>query len=142
MWKLLRTFCKSRDGSVTQRNRSELGIAQISAVELASLFVQAPDNVMIFDLREPNEVEEHPYGIPGALLTTNVNLQALISWIPPKTAVVLYATADIPPRYALLHLLSTKLRFYALEGGLRSWRKTGLPMEPFVLSDRRSVDNR
>jgi len=142
MWKFLRTYYKARDVQETQRNRSELGIAQISAVELASLFVQAPDNVIIFDLREPNEVEEHSYGISGALLTTNVNLQALVPWIPPETAVVLYATADIPARYAFIHLLSTKLRFYALEGGLRSWREAGLPVEHLVLGDGRWVDNR
>lgn len=142
MWKFLQMFSRARDGDATQRNRSEPGMSQISVVELASLLVLAAEGLMIFDVREVNEVEEHPYAIPGALLTTNVNLDALVPWIPLNTIVVLYATANIPARYAFLHLLSGQVRFYALEGGLRSWTEAGLPLEDVVLNHQRSVDNR
>lgn len=142
MWKLLRTFCRARDGNTTQQNPREPRISQISAVELASLCRRAPDQLMIFDLRESAEIEGHPYTIPGALLTSNVNFEALVPWIPPDTVIVLYATAGMPVRYACTHLLSRELRFCALEGGLRSWRETGLPLEQLVLVDRRPLDNR
>jgi hypothetical protein len=80
--------------------------------------------------------------IPGALLTANVNFEELVPWIPPDTFVVLYATAEMPARYAGIHLLSRELRFCSLEGGLRSRRKASLPLERFILRDRRPVDNR
>jgi rhodanese-related sulfurtransferase len=142
MWKLLRMFCSALDGNATQQNPREPYISQISAVELASLRLRAPDQLMIFDLRESGEIEEHSYTIPGALLTINVNFEALVPWIPPDTFVVLYATAEIPVRYAGIPLLSRELRFCSLEGGLRSWREAGLPLEQLILSDRRPVDSR
>jgi len=131
MWKLLRMFCRSRDGDTTQENPREPRISQICVAELASFRLRSPDQLMIFDLRESGEMEEHPYTILGALLTTNVNLHALVAWIPPETVVVLYVTSDLPPDFSSLHCPSRKLRFYALEGGLRSWREAGLPLERF-----------
>jgi rhodanese-related sulfurtransferase len=97
---------------------------------------------MIFDLRESTEIEGHPYAIPGALLTINVDFDVLIPWIPPGTVVILYATTGMPTRYACIHLLSRELRFYVLEGGLRSWWEAGLPLEQLVLGDWRALDNR
>jgi len=142
MWKFLQAFCRARNRSRTQQKRSDPGISRIGAVELASLFVRAGDNLMIFDLRESAEIEAYPCAIQGALLTFNVNLHALIPWIPPETVVILYATSDIPAHYAFVHLLSRKLRIYALDGGLRSWREAGLPLEHVVFGDRRLSDNR
>lgn len=142
MWKLLRMFCKAKDGDATQQDPGESCIPQIGVVELASLRLRAPDQLMIFDLRESGEMEEHPYAIPGALLTTNVNLHALAPWIPPETVVVLYATSDLPAQFSSLHCPSRNLRFLALEGGLRSWREAGLQLEHLVLGDGRSVENR
>jgi rhodanese-related sulfurtransferase len=142
MWKLLRMFHRTRDGNASQRNHGGRGISRISAAELASLFVHAPENLMIFDLREPNEIEDHPYGIPGALPTTDANLRTLVPWIPPGTVVVLYATANTPVHDAFLHLRSRKVKFYAVEGGIRSWQEAGLRTEHLVLGDRRSVDNK
>ena len=131
MWKLLRMFRKAKDGEATQQDPAESCISQISAVELTSLRLRASDQHMIFDLWESGEMEEHPYTISGALLTTNVNLHALVPWIPPETVVVLYATSDLPAHFSSLHCPSRKLRFYALEGGLRSCREAGLPQERF-----------
>ena len=142
MWKLLQTFCRARDGSATQKNPMEFRVSQINAVELTSLCRRVSDKLMIFDLRESAEIEEHPYTVPGALLTNNVDFDVLIPWIPPDTVVVLYAAAGMPTGYACVHLLSRELRFYALEGGLRSWREAGLPLERAVLGNRRPVDNR
>lgn len=140
MWKLLRMFCSALDGNATQQNPGR--ISQICVAELASLRLRASDQLMIFDLRESGEIEQQSYTIPGALLTINVNFETLVPWIPPDTFVVLYATAEMPVRYAGIHLLSRELHFCSLEGGLRSWREAGLPLEQLILSDRRPVDNR
>jgi hypothetical protein len=142
MWRLLRMFRRTRDGNANQRNRGQTGISPISAANLASIFGRAPDSLIIFDLCESAEINAYPSTIPGALFTTNVSLGALVPWIPPKTIVVVYATADIPDRYALVHFLSKEMKLYALEGGLLSWQKADSPMEQLTLSDRKSVDNR
>jgi hypothetical protein len=117
MWKVLQISCRARDGNANQRNRDEPGLSPISAVDLASLLVRAPDSLMIFDHRESAGIEAYPCTIRGALLTFNVNFDAPVPWIPPETIVVLHGTADIPARYAFFHLLSRKLRFCALFRG-------------------------
>lgn len=142
MWKLLQALRGSRDRNATQGSRPNSRVSQIGAVELACLLVDAPGNVILFDLREFSEIEAYPYTVGGALLTFNVNVDALVPWIPAGAVVILYATGNIPPRHACLHLLSETSSFYALKGGLRSWRKAGLALEDIVLGDRRSLDNR
>jgi rhodanese-related sulfurtransferase len=142
MWKFLRMFFSARHENTTPLTPREFCVAPISPVELASLRLRLPDRLLIFDLRESGEIEEHPFTIPGALLTTHGNFEALVPWIPPDTCVVLYATGGMPARYAGIHLLSRELKFCALEGGLRSWREAGLPLEQLASGDRRPVDNR
>jgi rhodanese-related sulfurtransferase len=141
MWKFLQRFRRDRAENANHGNDCESRtIRLISVAELASFFTRAPDSLIVFDLRDYNEIEAYPSAIRGALLTCNVNLDALVPWIPPETIVVLYGAADIPPRQALFHLVSKGLRFVALEGGLRSWQEAGLPMEQLLLADRRPVD--
>ena len=142
MWKILEMFCRARDRAATQHKHSTPLIPQISVGELANLCHRSPNRLVIFDLRETVEIEAHPYTVPGALLTIDVDLYALIPWIPLNSIVVLYASVEIPAYYGHIHLPPTKLKFYALEGGLRFWRDAGQPLERAVLDDRRSVDNR
>ena len=140
MWKLVQMFPRMRDRNANQGNHCQSGIPLISALELASFAIRDPDALIDFDLRDYSEVEAYPYAIRGALLTFNVNLDALVPLIPPETIVILYGAVDIPARYAFLHLLSKKLSFRATEGGLQSWRAAGLPIEHLKLDDRRPVD--
>src|ERR1700739_3388843 len=128
MWKFLRMFSRVRNRGTTQINHSEAPIPQISVNELAALCYLAFNQLIIFDLRTLPEIEAHPYMIPGALLTNNVDLYGLIPWIPRDTIVILYASLEIPAYYARAHLPPAKLRFYALEGGLRVWRDSGQPL--------------
>jgi rhodanese-related sulfurtransferase len=140
MWKFLQRFRRDRAENANQENDCESRtISLISAAELASCLMRAPDSLIVFDLRDYSEIESYPCAIRGALLTFNVNLNALVPWIPAETIVVLYGAADIPP-HQTLHLLSKGLRFVALEGGLRSWQVAGLPLEHLLLADRRPVD--
>lgn len=140
MWKLLRMLDRIRQRAEGQTTRRESRIPQLCVSELVSLCHRASERPMIFDLRAPPEVEEHPYVIPGALLTIHVDLYALVPWIPPDTLVVLYAAANVPAHRVCTHQPSAKLRFYALEGGLRFWRDAGQPVERVALGDWRPVD--
>ena len=117
MWKLF------------QRNRALREMAEIDAADL--LVAQEPlcSNPIILDLRGQDEVEHYPYIIPGALLTTKVDVPALIGWLPPRTWVVLCATDNIPRSYSRLHLLRDDLSFCVLSGGLRAWWSAGFAME-------------
>ena len=122
--------------------RGESSVSPISAVSLASLSDRAGANLILFDLRELYEIERNCYSIPGALLTINIKLGALVRWVPRDSTVVLFAEETIPPHDSRLRLPSKKLKMFALEGGLQSWWRAGLPLEPVALTDRRWVDNR
>jgi hypothetical protein len=52
----------------------------ISAASLASLSDRAGENLILVDLRETHEIENRSFSIPGALITVNVSLPALIRW--------------------------------------------------------------
>jgi len=114
----------------------------IDAATLASLSDSAGANLILFDLRELQEIEKFSYSIPGALLTTNASFSTLMRWVPPASTIAVYASETIPAHDARLCPRMKKLKLYSLDGGLRSWCKLGLPVEPVALSDRRSVDNR
>ena len=102
---------------------------EISAADLLVALEPFASNPIILDLRGQDEVEHYPYTIPGALLTTKVDVPALIGWLPPRNWVVLYATDNIPRSYSRLHLLRDDLSFCVLSGGLRAWWSAGFTME-------------
>ena len=114
---------------IFQRNRALGGMVEISAEHLSVLMEPLCSKLIILDLRRRDEVEEYPYIIPGALLTTEVDLPTLIGWVPPQTWVVLYATDTIPKSHSRLHLLREDLSFYVLSGGLRDWWSADLAMD-------------
>jgi hypothetical protein len=61
--------------------------------------------------------------------TANVDVRALIGWLPSRTWVVLYATDHIPKGLNHLPLLRSDLKFYAWSGGLRAWWRDDLELE-------------
>lgn len=111
MWKLF------------QRNQ---GMVEISAADLSALLGPLFSKLIILDLRRQDEVERNPYIIPGALLTMKVDVPVLITWLPARSWVVLYATDDIPRSYSRLRLLRNDLSFYVVSAGLRAWWYAGL----------------
>jgi rhodanese-related sulfurtransferase len=139
MWRLLRRICSPRIVRAIERFRRPLQIFPIDSAGLASLSAQSADTLMVFDLRDSSEIEQHSYCIPGALLAANVDFDELVRWIPPKTIVVLYATANIPAHHSCLHLAAKGLKFYVLEGGLQSWREAGRPFDAVTFGMRRSA---
>ncbi len=114
----------------------------IDAASLASLSDRSGANLILFDLRELEEIEKFSFSIPGSLLTTHVSLSTLSRWVPPASTVAVFASETIPLHDARLRLRKKKFKLYSLDGGLRSWCKAGLPVEPVTLTDRRWVDNR
>ncbi|MGH9686852.1 MAG: rhodanese-like domain-containing protein [Candidatus Acidiferrales bacterium] len=114
----------------------------ISAASLAFLSDCSNDGLILLDLRGAHEIEKHTYSIPGALLTFNVDLAALIRWIPPSSTVVMFAAETIAAHDGRLRPSGRRLKVYSLEGGLQAWCQAGLPIEPVALNDRRWVDNR
>ncbi len=89
--------------------------------------------LIILDLRRQDEVDQYPYIIPAALLTKKVDVPVLITWLPLRSWVVLYATDDVPRSYSRLRLLRNDLSFYVLSTGLRAWWSAGFAMETVSL---------
>jgi rhodanese-related sulfurtransferase len=139
MWRFLNKAFKAQEEFAASPGNDEGGLQGISAMELAAFCWCASDRLIVFDLREISEVEEYPHAIPGALLTTHVDLTMLIPWIPPNTIVVLYGATDVPRRFARLRAPADEIKLYALRGGLRSWWQAGLPLEDFAVNDRKPL---
>ena len=121
MWELL------------QRNQGLRGMVEISPADLSALLGPLFSKLIILDLRRQDEVDHYPYIIPGALLTTKVDVPVLITWLPLRSWVVLYATDDVPRSCSRLHLLRNDLSFYVLSAGLRAWWRAGFAMETVSL---------
>ena len=121
MWELL------------QRNQGLRGMVEISAADLSALLGPLFSKLIILDLRRQDEVDHYPYIIPGALLTTKVDVPVLITWLPLRSWIVLYATDDVPRSCSRLHLLRNDLSFYVLRAGLRGWWSAGFAMETVSL---------
>jgi len=138
----LRSCYSSRLARAFQWMRGQSPISPISVASLASLSDRAGEGLILFDLRDLREIERNGFSIPGALHTFNINFCAMVRWIPRDSTVVLFAEDTIAPHDARLRVPSRKLKMFALEGGLQSWWKAGLPLEPVALNDRRWVDNR
>jgi len=128
MWTFLRALLRIQ----------ETAPSKLDPIQLVSLLWCASEKLMIFDLRALAEVEEYPRTIPGALLTTHVDMHMLIPWVPAETIVILYATEDVPRHFAQLLVSSDGPKVQLLDGGLRSWWQAGLPMETVNVSERQS----
>jgi hypothetical protein len=117
MWKLF------------QRDQALRGVVKISALDLSVLLKSLDSRLIVFDLRGRDDAEQYPYIIPGALLTTETELLALIGWLPPSTPLVLYAMDRIPQSCFRLPPLRNDLSFYTLIGGLRAWWEADCEMD-------------
>lgn len=120
----------------------ESRVDPINPTSLACLSDYLGEGLILLDLRGVHEIEKRTYSIPGALLTINVDLAALVRWIPPNSTVVMFAADTIAAHDGRCRVFGRGLKVYSLEGGLQAWCKAGLPVEPVALHDRRWVDNR
>jgi membrane protein DedA with SNARE-associated domain len=69
----------------------ELTVARISPEELRAKLA-AGEQVVVVDLRHPNEYEGDPAGVPGALRLTTTEIETRHAEIPRDRDVVLYCT--------------------------------------------------
>jgi hypothetical protein len=114
---------------IFQGNRAAREISEFTVAELSVVLEPLSSSLIILDLPRRDDVDRYPYIIPGALLTANVDVRALIGWLPSRTWVVLYATDHIPKGLNHLPLLRSDLKFYAWSGGLRAWWRDDLELE-------------
>jgi membrane protein DedA with SNARE-associated domain/rhodanese-related sulfurtransferase len=105
-------------------------IARITPQELKTM-LDAGQDVMVVDVREPIDFEAEPAIIPGALHLTTEELEQRHREIPRERDIVLYCTCPTESssaRVALLLKLRGIERVRPLAGGFHAWRDLGYPM--------------
>lgn len=105
-------------------------IARITPQELKRM-LDAGQDVMVVDVREPVDFEAEPAIIPGALHLTTHELDERHREIPRGRDIVLYCTCPTESsssRVALLLKLRGIERVRPLAGGFHAWRDLGYPM--------------
>ena len=109
----------------------ELRIARITADELKRM-MDAGDEVMVVDLRQPLDVQADPYTIPGALRMAAEELEQRRHEIPRDRDVILYCACPnevTAARMALLLRQNGITRVRPLAGGVDAWRERNFPLE-------------
>jgi len=109
----------------------ELRIARITADELKRM-MDAGDEVMVVDLRQPLDVQADPYTIPGALRMAAEELEQRHHEIPRDRDVILYCACPnevTAARMALLLRRNGITRVRPLAGGVDAWRERNFPLE-------------
>lgn len=109
----------------------ELRIARIMPEELKQL-MDAGQDVMIVDLRQPLDVEADPYTIPGSLRIAVEDLEHRHHEIPRDRDIILYCACPnevTAARMALLLKRNGVMRVRPLVGGVDGWRQSNFPLE-------------
>lgn len=127
MWNLLQAI---RNTKHVEQPQLASNATLIDSDHLLILYGQSSEKLILFDLRRKDEIDRFPFMIPGALLTTSVNILDLVDWIPSQAIVVLYGAEKIAAHADLIERLPADAHFYLLEGGIRSWKIAKFPMEP------------
>lgn len=126
MWDLLRVI----RGNKEKRQNLSSNATLIDSQHLLILYGQSAEELILFDLRQTDELERFPFIIPGALLTNRARILDVMDWIPPQAIVVLYGAEKISAYSDLIRRLPQDAHFYLLENGVKSWRHAKFPMEP------------
>ena len=127
MWNLKRVIWGPKQDEHPKMNSNAM---LIDREHLLILYGQSAERLILFDLRQKDDVDRFPFIIPGALLTTSANVLDLVDWIPPQAIVVLYGAEKMSAHAGLIARLPQDAYFYLLEGGIKSWRIAQFPMEP------------
>jgi rhodanese-related sulfurtransferase len=117
----------------SKRGRSDLEQHSMSAEALHAL-VEANQELLIFDVRQPLDLLAYPEIIPSAQRIPPDEVLANPSLIPKDKDAVVYCTcpSDKTSREILRRALA--LRFFRvkfLKGGLEAWKMNGYPVEPY-----------
>ena len=105
----------------------------ISAEQLHSL-LEAKQELLIFDVRQPLDLLAYPEIIPSAQRIPPDDVHAKPSLIPKDKDAVVYCTcpSDKTSREILRRALALSFfRVKFLKGGLEAWKSNGYPVEPY-----------
>ncbi|MGH9514575.1 MAG: rhodanese-like domain-containing protein [Terriglobales bacterium] len=116
-----------------KRDRSDLEQHSMTAEALHAL-LEAKQELLIFDVRQPLDLLAYPEIIPSAQRIPPDDVLANPSLIPKDKDAVVYCTcpSDKTSREILRRALA--LRFFRvkfLRGGLQAWKMNGYPVEPY-----------
>jgi rhodanese-related sulfurtransferase len=122
---------------LTSPKGSEIDMGHITAAELNQR-LQRGDAPCIVDLRGRGDVEEERLSLPGALQLTTGELLARVGSTPVDHDIVL--VCDCPGNVVSAEAARKLQRMgfdhvLPLGGGLRGWRKAGLPLVDAWTSD-------
>ena len=89
------------------------------------------DMVAIFDVRSHGYYEKNTRRIPGSVRLDPHSLAAGVPDLPVDKQIILYCTCqgDATASRVARFLAGRNIQAYVLTGGLRAWKKAGLPLE-------------
>lgn len=115
------------------RARQEMERHRITVEELHAL-LEAPEEVLLFDVRRPLDMFAHSEVIPGARRVAPEDLFQNPSLIPKEKDSIVYCTC--PGEKTSRKVLRVALamghkRVKFLKGGLEAWKAKGYPLKPY-----------
>jgi rhodanese-related sulfurtransferase len=116
-----------------KRDRSDLEQHSLTAEALHAL-LEAKQELLIFDVRQPLDLLAYPEMIPSAQRMPPGDVLATPSLIPKDKDTVVYCTcpSDKTSREVLRRALALRsFRVKFLKGGLEAWKMKGYPVEPY-----------
>jgi rhodanese-related sulfurtransferase len=116
-----------------KRDRSDLEQHSLTAEALHAL-LEAKQELLIFDVRQPLDLLAYPEIIPSAQRMPPDDVLATPSLIPKDKDTVVYCTcpSDKTSREVLRRALALRsFRVKFLKGGLEAWKMKGYPVEPY-----------
>jgi len=118
--------------AIRQRFLRHLRRVRVTPIELKRR-LDAGDQLVIFDLRTPLDIETTPYGIPGARWISPAALDEPQQLIHKSSELVFYCAEPreaTSARRALLLARHGYNNVHPLSGGLEGWRAAGFVVEP------------
>jgi rhodanese-related sulfurtransferase len=117
----------------TTRDRNDIEQHSLTAEALHAL-LEAKQDLLIFDVRQPLDLLAYPEIIPSAQRIPPDDVLAAPSLIPKDKDSVVYCTcpSDKTSREVLRRALALRsFRVKFLKGGLEAWKMKGYPVEPY-----------
>jgi rhodanese-related sulfurtransferase len=115
------------------RHRSVLKqVPRVSARDAA-----ATADAAVFDVRSHGYYDSGAQRIKGATRMDPHSLAAALPELPPDTKIYLYCTChgEATSLRVAHHLRELGFETFVIDGGLRSWQRAGLPVEPVPQDD-------
>jgi rhodanese-related sulfurtransferase len=116
-----------------RRERDDLERHSLTA-EALHVLLEARQELLIFDVRQPLDLLAYPEIIPSAQRIPPDDVLAKPSLIPKDKIAVVYCTCpdDKTSREVLRRALALgNFRVKFLKGGLEAWKKNGYPVEAY-----------